>query len=98
MRYCVLSLFRYANKSMRKAATPLAKTPRPKKVETTEKPTSVIDLPGFEKQGSAALSSLNFRVPPAFHREFKLYAVQNGMSMVDLLQKSFILLKKQRGS
>jgi len=30
-----------------------------------------------------------FRVPAVFHREFKLYAVQNGLTMVDLLQESF---------
>ena len=41
---------------------------------------------------------MNFRVPETFHREFKLYAVQHGMSMVDLLQQSFMALKKTRGS
>lgn len=40
---------------------------------------------------------MNFRVPPRFHREFKLYAVQHGMTMVDLLQESFKVLKKTKG-
>ena len=40
---------------------------------------------------------MNFRVSAQFHREFKLYAVQHGISMVDLLQESFRLLKEQRG-
>ena len=40
---------------------------------------------------------MNFRVPEEFHREFKLYAVQHGISMVDLLQESFRVLKEKRG-
>lgn len=32
---------------------------------------------------------LNFRVPAAFHREFKVFASQTGISMVELLEKSF---------
>ncbi len=76
----------------------MAKAPRSKKVEKIEKSPSVIDLPRFEKQGTAALAPLNFRVPPAFRREFKLYAVQHGMSMVDLLKESFAVLRKQRGT
>lgn len=32
---------------------------------------------------------LNFRVPAAFHQEFKMYAVSHGMSMLELLQKAF---------
>ena len=41
---------------------------------------------------------MNFRVPETFHREFKLYAVQHGISMVDLLQESFRLLRETRGN
>ena len=41
---------------------------------------------------------MNFRVPAQFHREFKIYAVQHGMSMVDLLQASFAVFRKQRGT
>jgi|HubBroStandDraft_6_1064221.scaffolds.fasta_scaffold66852_2 hypothetical protein len=37
-----------------------------------------------------------FRVPAAFHREFKLYAVQNGLTMVDLLQESFRAFQQKR--
>jgi hypothetical protein len=32
---------------------------------------------------------LNFRVPAAFHQEFKMYAVSHGMSMLELLQSAF---------
>ena len=44
-----------------------------------------------------ALTPMNFKVPETFHREFKLFAVQHGMTMVDLLQQSFLVLKKSRG-
>jgi len=43
-----------------------------------------------------ALTPMNFRVSQQFHREFKLYAVQHGMSMVALLQESFRLMKERR--
>jgi hypothetical protein len=35
------------------------------------------------------LRPLNFRVPAAFHQEFKVYAASHGMSMLELLQKAF---------
>ena len=47
-------------------------------------------------EGADAFTPLNFRVPAQFHREFKIYAVQHGMSMVELLQQSFQLMKSQR--
>lgn len=56
---------------------------------------ALIALQGLNKADSA-LTPMNFRVPETFHREFKLYAVEHGTSMVDLLQKSFDLLKKTR--
>ena len=58
--------------------------------------TSVISLPMVNRQGTAGLTPMNFRVSTQFHREFKLYAVQHGMSMVDLLQESFRLMKERR--
>lgn len=62
----------------------------------TDAQTSVISLPILTKQGTAGLTPMNFRVSAQFHREFKLYAVQHGMSMVDLLQESFRLMKDGR--
>jgi hypothetical protein len=49
--------------------------------------TSVISPPMLNKQGTAGLTPMNVRVSVQFHREFKLYAVQHGMSMVDLLEE-----------
>jgi hypothetical protein len=40
---------------------------------------------------------MNFRVPVGFHREFKSYAAQHGISMVELLQEGFRLIKEQDG-
>jgi predicted HicB family RNase H-like nuclease len=58
---------------------------------------SVVQLARLEKPQTADLTPMNFRVPEAFHREFKLYAVQNGMSMVDLLQEAFVHFRDRRG-
>lgn len=67
---------------------------KPLKPDSTE---PVIALASLDKPRSVELTPMNFRVPETFHREFKLYAVQHGMSMVDLLQESFRILKAQRG-
>ena len=55
---------------------------------------SVIRLPTLDEPNE--LTPMNFRVPAHFHREFKLYAVQHGISMVDLLQESFRLMKSRK--
>lgn len=46
------------------------------------------------KQSSSAL---NFKVPAEFHREFKAYAALRGISMVELLQEGFRLIKGHPG-
>jgi hypothetical protein len=56
------------------------------------KPKSVDD-----REGSRAdLTALNFKVPQAFHREFKTYAAQHGLSMLELLKTGFDLVKRNR--
>lgn len=40
--------------------------------------------------------SLNFKVSPEFKKEFKGFAVAQGMSMTDLLKEGFTLSKKKR--
>ncbi|MBM7488153.1 hypothetical protein ACVWWI_006295 [Bradyrhizobium sp. USDA 3686] len=42
-------------------------------------------------------SSLNFKVTPEFKKEFKGYAVSQGITMVELLKEGFALSKKRRG-
>jgi hypothetical protein len=44
-----------------------------------------------------SLKPLNFKVAADFHREFKVYASQQGISMVDLLQEGFKSLRERRG-
>ena len=40
--------------------------------------------------------SLNFKVSPDFKKEFKGYAVAQGITMTDLLKEGFALSKKMR--
>ena len=74
----------------------MAKVPPPKKSLKGIPPLPVITVANLDKREPMALTPMNFKVPEEFHREFKLYAVQHGMSMVDLLQESFRLLKEKR--
>ena len=96
LRYCVLSSINYKlNRNMqRKVTRAMPNTPSQRKKADAQ--TSVISLPILSKQGTAGLTPMNFRVSTQFHREFKLYAVQHRMSMVDLLQESFRLMKERR--
>lgn len=41
--------------------------------------------------------SLNFKVTPEFKREFKGFAVAQGISMTDLLKEGLALSKERRG-
>ena len=75
----------------------MPKLPRPGKSSKSPLNKPVIALANLDKSESAELTPMNFRVSETFHREFKMYAVQHGMSMVDLLQESFRVLKEVRG-
>lgn len=44
----------------------------------------------------ADAQTINFKVTPQFKREFKGYAVSQGLSMVDLLKEGFELTKRKR--
>ena len=74
---------------------PKPKSPNPRRPSTTVPHGAVIPLKKLDDE--EALKPLNFRVPPQFHREYKLYAVQNDMNMVELLRKSFELFKRSQG-
>jgi len=69
------------------------KKTKPQSPDSARGPT-IITLPDIPPR--AELTPLNFRVPPQFHREFKLYAVEHDMSMVQLLQEAFALVKATR--
>ena len=51
----------------------------------------------LDKPEPTVTVNMNFKVPPDFRREFKTYAAQHGISMLDLLQEGFRLIKAQRG-
>lgn len=51
----------------------------------------------LDKPEPNTLQPLNFKVPPDFKREFKSYAAQHDVSMSQLLQEAFEVLKAQRG-
>ena len=52
----------------------------------------------LDKIDPKALTPMNFKVPEAFHREFKTYAAANGMAMVEVLVTAFEELKKHGSS
>jgi hypothetical protein len=60
-------------------------------------PTMTQTVGNLDKPEPAATVNMNFKVPPDFRREFKTYAAQHGISMLDLLQEGFRLIKAQRG-
>lgn len=55
------------------------------------------EQPGEERAADSDKGkSLNFKVDPEFKKEFKGFAVAQGMSMTDLLKEGFVLSKKKR--
>ena len=72
----------------------MPKAPNRKNSPKLESRASVVPLANLHQPD--ALTPMNFRVSAQFHREFKLYAVQHGMSMVDLLREAFSSLKQHR--
>lgn len=60
-------------------------------------PSPVAVVHNLKQPQSGDLKPMNFRVDPAFHREFKTYAAAHGLSMVDLLREGFDLVKEHRG-
>ena len=59
-------------------------------VEAPSKP------PGSKGKRENTLVTLNFKITPAFRKEFKGYAVNQGLTMVELLEEGFELSKTQR--
>ena len=75
----------------------MAKVRSPKRSMRRAPPREGQTIDSVEQVPSSALTPLNFKVPQEFHREFKSYAAQQGIAMVDLLQEGFRLVKAQRG-
>lgn len=68
---------------------PLARKGEPPAMQET--------LGNLDTPQSEELVPLNFKVPEAFRREYKIFAAQRGANMVDLLHESFELLKREKG-
>jgi len=63
--------------------------PPPRKSTKGAPPTTLKVVENLEKPETGKLKPLNFKVAPDFHKEFKGYAVANGMTMQALLEKAF---------
>ncbi|RRA50328.1 hypothetical protein [Acidipila sp. EB88] len=76
----------------------MANVPPPAKKSRKGPPPAVNSTVGnLEKSEPGTLKPLNFKVPANFHRDFKVYASQQGISMLDLLQEGFRVVREQRG-
>lgn len=53
--------------------------------------------PPLAGRGEAGGQPLNFRVPDAFRREFKVYAASHGLKLNELLRLSFEAYRRQCG-
>jgi hypothetical protein len=51
---------------------------------------------GKPPSSSADMETLNFKVTTEFKKEFKGYAVSQGITMVELLKEGFELSKRER--
>ena len=51
-----------------------------------------------ESATTGELETLNFKVPANFKKEFKGYAVSQGVTMIELLREGFKLTKQQRAN
>ena len=49
-----------------------------------------------QPEQAADLQTLNFKVPSAFKKQYKGYAVARGISMLELLKEGFELSKERR--
>ena len=75
----------------------MAKVPPPQSSRKGSPPTFTATVGNLDKPAPSQLTPLNFKVPAEFHREFKAYAAQRGISMLELLQEGFRMVKQQRG-
>ena len=75
----------------------MAQIAPPKRSKKGRPPLIEQTVGNLEKPEPSSLKPLNFKVPAAFHREFKSYAVQHGISMLDLLREGFEAAKERRG-
>ena len=68
----------------------MADVPPPKRGTKGAPPTERETMRNLNITESAELAPLNFKVSPSFRREFKTYASRLGISMKQLLERSFM--------
>jgi hypothetical protein len=72
----------------------MAKVPAP--TGKGQPPTTSNTMGNLDAPALQPLVALNFKVPQAFHRDYKVTAAQLGMDMLEILQESFALFKHER--
>jgi len=75
----------------------MAKIPSPKNNKKTKgtPPKEIISSENLHKPASGQKVALNFLVDTEFRKSLKAYALENDMSMVNLLKKMFEFYKEQ---
>jgi len=75
----------------------MARVPPPKRSAkgTPPPPTKTVDNLRKPETGTTAPAPLNFKVPPDFRRDFKIYAAQHGMKLNELLYEAFRALTEK---
>jgi hypothetical protein len=77
----------------------MARVPPPNKSAKGAPPPATKVVGNLDKpESTAAPAPLNFKVPQAFRREFKIYAAQRGKKLNELLYEAFQALKEKNGS
>lgn len=74
----------------------MAKIKRPARTTKGTPPPEVEVPTNLSRSADQELKPMNFKVPAAFKREFKTYATELDMTMVDLLQQCFYHFKNSR--
>ncbi|GIV32412.1 MAG: hypothetical protein KatS3mg030_714 [Saprospiraceae bacterium] len=74
----------------------MAKISKPKRATKGAPPAEDEAPVNLKRSADQELKPMNFKVPAAFKREFKTYATELDMSMVELLQQCFYFYKSNR--
>jgi hypothetical protein len=67
----------------------MAQIPPPKRSTKGAPPSTDETLNNLEIPDTGDLAPMNFKVEPAFKKEYKIYASRLGISMKELLDRSF---------
>lgn len=71
--------------------------PPPRRPDKGEPPQPAQTRSNLDTPPAESAANLNFKVPAAFKRDFKIAAAQKGISQVDLLQEVFEFWSQHQG-